>query len=191
MPFTIDEAFLPATLTAPPMTDEQFADFCAENPDLFFEMTAEGELLVMPPAFSMMSIRNAEIVSQLNHWAVREGRGVVSESSGGFVLANGAKRSPDASWIAGDEVRKLDPASVQGYWHLCPAFVIELRSKSERLPTLRAKMREYIANGARLGWMIDPETRTVEVYEPGREPETLTGIDSVEGVGPVEVLYSI
>src|SRR5580693_2480126 len=100
MSFTIDEALLPATLTAPPMTDREFADFCAEHPDLFFEMTAEGEILVMPPTFSLTSIRNGEITRQLARWAAEDRRGVVGESSGGFVLPNGARRSPDASWIA-------------------------------------------------------------------------------------------
>jgi Uma2 family endonuclease len=186
MAFTIDEAFLPATLTAQPMTDQQFADFCAEHPDLFFEMTAEGEIIVMPPTFSLTSIRNGEIARQLTRWATEDRRGVVGESSGGFVLPNGARRSPDASWIAKDEIRKLDEESLRGYWHLCPAFVIELRSQSDRLPVLRAKMREYIANGARLGWMIDPETRTVEVYQRDQGPESLAGADSIAGEGPVE-----
>lgn len=186
MPFTIDEAFLPATLTAPPMTDRQFADFCAEHPDLFFEMTAEGEILLISPTFSLTSIRNGEIARQLTFWAAQNRRGVVGESSGGFVLPNGARRSPDASWIAKDQIRKLDEESLRGYWHLCPAFAIELRSQSERLPVLRAKMREYMANGASLGWMIDPEMRIVEIYQPDREPELLAGVDSVAGRGPVE-----
>ncbi len=186
MPFTIDEAFLPATLTAPPMSDRQFADFCAEHPDLSFEMTASGEIIVMPPTFSLTSIRNREIVSQLDRWASQDRRGLVSESSGGFVLPSGARRSPDASWIAKDDIRQLNQESLDGYWHLCPAFVIELRSRSDRLPVLRAKMQEYIANGARLGWMIDPEARTIEVYRPDREPETLADLDSIAGEGPLE-----
>lgn len=185
MPFTIDDAFLPATLTAPPMTDQQFADFCAEHPDLFFETTAEGEILVMPPTFSLTSARNGEIATQLTRWAAEDGRGVVCESSGGFVLPNGARRSPDASWIAKEEIRKLNEESLRGYWHLCPAFVIELRSQSDRLPILRAKMLEYMANGTQLGWMIDPETRTVAVYQPDREPESLAEADSITGEGPV------
>jgi Uma2 family endonuclease len=185
MAFTIDEAFLPAILTAHPMTDQQFADFCSEHPDLFFEMTAEGEIIVMPPNFSLNGIRNSEITGQLERWAAEQRRGIAGDSSTGFVLPNGARRSPDASWTARDEINKLSPESLQGYWHLCPAFVIELRSHFDRLPALRAKMREYIANGAQLGWMIDPEARTVEVYRPDREPELLTGVDSVSGEGPV------
>ena len=181
----IDEAFLPAILTAPPMTDQQFADFCSEHPDLFFEITSEGELIVMPPNFSLTGVRNREITCQLDRWNAEQSQGIVGDSSTGFVLPNGARRSPDASWTARDEINKLLPESLQGYWPLCPAFVIELRSRFDRLPALRAKMREYTANGAQLGWMIDPEARTVEVYRPDREPESLTGVDSVSGEGPV------
>ena len=101
-PFTIKVAFLPATLTAHPMTDQQFADFCSEHPDQFFEMSATGEIIVTPPKFSLTSIRNREIISQLDRWAAKDGRGVVGESSGGFLLPNGARRSPDASWIEKD-----------------------------------------------------------------------------------------
>lgn len=186
MPFTIDEAFLPATLTAPPMTDRQFADFCAEHPDLSFETTAQGEIIVMPPDFSKTGARNLEIAMQLGNWARKDARGIANDSSTGFLLPNGARRSPDASWTPRDEIRRLSAESLEGYWHLCPAFVIELRSHSDRLPVLRAKMEEYLANGARLGWLIDPETRTVEIYRRDRAPETLTGVDSIAGEGPVE-----
>lgn len=186
MPFMIDEEFLPATLTARPMTDQQFADLCAEHPDLFFEMTAEGEIIVMPPNFSKTGLRNLEIAMQLGNWARKDGRGKVGDSSTGFVLPNGARRSPDASWTPKEEIRRLPEESQDGYFHLCPPFVIELRSQSDRLRVLREKMDEYLANGARLGWLIDPETRTVEVYRSGRGPEMLTGIDSVSGEGPVE-----
>jgi len=186
MGFTIDLAFLPATLTAPPMTDRQFADFCAEHPDLFFEAAATGEIIVMPPNFSKAGARNLEICRQLGNWAQRDARGIANDSSTGYVLPNGARRSPDASWTPKEEIRKLPEASLEGYWQLCPAFVIELRSHSDRLPVLRAKMKEYLANGALLGWMIDPDSRTVEVYRPDRKPESLTGVDSIAGEGPVE-----
>jgi Uma2 family endonuclease len=186
MPFTIDEAFLPATLTAPPMTDQQFTDFCAEHPDLFFETNARGEIIVMPPNFSITGTRNLVIAMQLGNWALKDARGIASDSSTGFLLPNGARRSPDASWTPKEDIRKLSEASRESYWHLCPAFVIELRSNSDRMPVLREKMQEYLANGARLGWLIDPESRTVEVYRPDRSPEALTAIDSVSGEGPVE-----
>lgn len=186
MAFTIDEAFLPATLTAPPMTDQQFADFCAEHPDLLFETNAKGEIIVMPPNFSTTGARNLEIAMQLGIWARKDGRGIANDSSTGFLLPNGARRSPDASWTPKDEIRRLPDGSLNGYWHLCPAFVVELRSHSDRLPVLREKMHEYAASGARLGWLIDPETQTVEVYRQDRGPETLVGIDTISGEGPVE-----
>ena len=186
MPFTIDEAFLPATLTAPPMTDQQFADFCAEHPDLFFEMTAGGEIIVMPPNFSITGARNSQITAQLTLWAEKDARGIANDSSTGYLLPNGARRSPDASWTPKEAIGNLNEESRETYWHLCPAFVIELRSNSDRLAVLREKMQEYLANGARLGWLIDPENRTVEVYRPDRSPETLVAIDSISGERPVE-----
>lgn len=186
MALVIEDAFLPATLTSLPMTDEEFAAFCAEHPDLFFEMTAEGEIIVMPPTFSLTGAQNSEIISQLRNWARRDARGIATGSSDGFVLPNGARRSPDAAWTLKTAIEQLSAESLASYWHLCPAFVIELRSNSDRIRALREKMREYIANGAHLAWLIDPQTRTVEVYRPGREPEILEAPTSVSGEGPVE-----
>jgi len=120
MLLAIDEAFLPATLTAPPMTDTQFAEFCSEHPDLLIEVTAEGELVVMPPTFTLTGLQNQEIVSQLSRWEAQDGLGVVVDSSGGFVLPNGARRSPDASWTLKSEVRKLARESLEEYWRLSP-----------------------------------------------------------------------
>lgn len=186
MAFLIDDAYLPATLTAPPMSDTQFAELCAQHPDLSFEMTADGELLVMPPTYSFAGTQSGEVFGQLRDWARRDARGVASDSSTGFVLPNGARRSPDASWTLKSEISKLSPESRDGFWHLCPAFVIELRSKSDRMRTLREKMREYMANGAQLGWLIDPEAHVVEIYRPNQEPEALTAMESVAGQCPVE-----
>src|SRR5215469_7273155 len=126
MDLLLDESFLPAILSAPPMTDEEFAEFCSEHPDLFFEMTAEGELIVMPPNFSLMGLRNSEILDQLKGWAKHDGHGVVSDAAAGFVLPSGARRSPDAAWIRKERIRRLDPKMLQRYWHLCPDFVIEV-----------------------------------------------------------------
>jgi Uma2 family endonuclease len=170
------------------MTDEQFAEFCAEHPDLWFETTATGEIIVMPPNFSTTGARNSQICRQLGDWAESDGRGIATDSSTGYLLPNGARRSPDASWTPKDEIRKLPESSREGFWHLCPAFVIELRSQSDRLPVLREKMREYLSCGARLGWLIDPETRTVEVYRPDFEPDVLRAVDSISGEGPVSGL---
>jgi Uma2 family endonuclease len=185
MAFVIDDAFLPATLTAHPMTDAEFAEFCAEHPDLFFEMTAEGEIIVMPPTYSLIGARSAEISGQLRTWARQDGRGVPTDSSTGFRLPNGARRSPDAAWTLKSRIAQLDPASQKRFWHLCPDFVIELRSSTDRPRILKDKMLEYLANGAQLGWLIDPEHRSVAIYRPDGQPETRTGIDSIAGEGPV------
>ena len=184
MAFTIDDAFLPAALSAPPMSDREFADFCAEHPDL--SMTAEGEIVAMPPNYSLTGLRNPEIIVRMDRWANRDGRGILGDSSTGFVLPNGARRSPDASWTSKSVIRQLSKEELEGYWHLCPAFIIELRSQSDRLRVLREKMREYTANGAQLGWLIDPETRSVEVYRPNREPQLLEGLETLEGEAPVD-----
>jgi Uma2 family endonuclease len=177
----IDEVWLPATLTAGPMTDEQFTKFCADNPDFFIEMTADGELVIMPPVFFLTGVRNQKIGAQLEIWAERDGSGTASDASTGFVLPSGARRSPDAAWTLNTRL----PENLEGYLHLSPDFVIELRSDSDRLPALRAKMREWIANGTKLAWLIDPDRRVVEVYRPGQEAEILENVDKITGESPV------
>jgi Uma2 family endonuclease len=185
MGFTINDANLPATLTAQPMTDEEFVAFCAEHPDLNFEMTADGEIIVMAPTFSFTGDRNSELDTELRIWARKDGRGFVCDSSTGFVLPNGARRSPDASWTLKTRVKTLEPRQQKGFWHLCPDFVIEVRSSSDRLRTLQKKMREYLENGAQLGWLIDIENRSVEIYRPGGIVESRAGVNRIEGEGPV------
>ena len=184
MAFLLEDVHLPATLSAPRMTDDEFSALCAEHPDLFFEVTAAGELIVMPPTYSFTGGQNFEVARQLGAWARSDGRGFGTDSSTGFVLPNGARRSPDAAWILKSAIPPA-PARRKRFWHLCPAFVVELRSASDRLPVLRDKMREWIANGSELAWLIDPEAETVEVYRPGCEPELISGAESIAGEGPV------
>ena len=186
MAFAIDQEHLPAVLTSHPMTDDEFAALCSEHPDLFFEMTAEGELIIMAATFSIAGLRNAEIGAQLRNWAKRDRRGLVSDSSTGFVLPNGARRSPDAAWMLKSRVQQMNPAEREGFWHLCPDFVIELRSPSDRPRAIREKMQEWIANGAALAWLIEPAERAITIYRPGRDPEKLVEIDSLPGEGPVQ-----
>lgn len=185
MALVIDESFLPATLTAAPMTDEQFAEFCADHPDLFIEMTAEGELIIMPPNFSFTSAMNQKINRQLGNWAESDGRGTVTDGTGGFTLPNGARRSPDAAWTLDTRLAALDRGQFRRYWPLCPDFVIELRFESDRLPALRRKMQEWIENGARLAWLIDPSREAVEIYRAGSDVEILENLMSVAGEGPI------
>jgi Uma2 family endonuclease len=122
----------------------------------------------------------------LGNRARQDQRGVAFDSSTGWRLPNGARRSPDAAWILKERIKTMDSACFSGFWHICPDFVIELRSESDKLRILRNKMAEWLANGAQLGWLIDPETRTVEIYRPGYEPETRAAISTLSGEGPVE-----
>lgn len=185
MAFLVDEAYLPATLTVGPMTDEAFAELCAEHPDLDLELSALGELIVMPQTYTWTGARNNEISAQLRNWARQDKRGVAFDSSTGWLLPNTARRSPDAAWIFKHRIKDLDPTAFSRYWPICPNFVIELKSQSDRPHALREKMTEWLANGAQLAWLIDPEARTVEIYRPGFEAETIGGASSVVGEGPV------
>jgi Uma2 family endonuclease len=185
MAFLVDEAHLPAILTVGPMTDQAFAQLCAEHPDLNLELSALGELIIMPQTYTWTGARNNEISAQLRNWARQDKRGIAFDSSTGWLLPNTARRSPDAAWILKNRIKDLDPAAFSRYWPVCPNFVIELRSQSDRPRALREKMSEWLANGAQLGWLIDPDARTVEIYRPGFEAETRGGVASVEGEGPV------
>jgi Uma2 family endonuclease len=185
MTFAIDDALLPATLTAQPMTDEEFMALCAEHPELHFEMTAEGELIVMAPTHSDSGASNFEVAGQLREWARKDRRGIGCDSSTGFVLPNGARRSPDASWTLKTRVAELGNEKRNSFWHLCPDFVIEVRSATDRLKPLQAKMLEYVSQGAQLGWLIDSANRSVEIYRPNGQIEKRSGIDTLEGEDPV------
>ena len=165
------------------MTDEAFLAFCKEHPDLNFEMTAEGEWIVLAPTHGDTGVSNFEIAGQLRNWSKKDGRGYSCDSSTGFVLPNGARRSPDASWTLKSRVRQLGQRRRKSFWHLCPDFVIEVKSDSDRLRTLRNKMLEYLEQGAQLGWLIDADNKMVEVYRPNEQPEKRIGLDAIEGEG--------
>jgi Uma2 family endonuclease len=183
MSFVIDDAFLPATLTAQPMTDEQFEAFCAEHPDAHnFEMTAEGDIIVVAPHDFLTGVSNCAIGGQLADWARKDGRGIGCAARTGFVLPNGARRSPDCSWTLRS---RITSQHARGFWHLCPDLVIEVQSDTDRLRTLQEKMREYMENGAQLGWLIGPSKRFVEVYRHGGKVSTHKGILKLEGDSPV------
>ena len=176
-PFVIQ--FKPLTY----MDDEQFADFCALNDDLRIERTAKGEILLMPPAFTYTSKQNIKISSQLDNWAENDGTGIAYESSAGYKLPNGALRSPDASWVLISRLRELTSEEGSGFYSVCPDFVIELRSTSDSLSMLQEKMQEYIDNGARLGWLIDPisSPKRVHIYRPQAEVAVLDEPSEVSG----------
>lgn len=156
------------------LTDEQFFQLCQVNRDLRFERNAKGELIIMTPAGGESSSQNADLTTDLTIWNRQTRLGIVFDSSGGFKLPNGADRSPDAAWIALPRWEALTPEQRRRFPPLAPDFVIELRSPSDDLKPLQAKMREYIENGVRLGWLIDPQNRRVEIYRPDRPLEVIT-----------------
>lgn len=162
-------------------TSDEFFDLCQANPTLQMERTAAGEVIIMSSAGSKTSARNAGITGQLWLWNEETRLGISFDSSGGFHLPNGADRSPDAAWVIQERWNELTEWQQQRFAPLCPDFVVELRSSSDRIQDVRDKMQEYIDNGARLGWLIDPETRTVEIYELGEEVETLYNPERIAG----------
>jgi Uma2 family endonuclease len=175
---------IPLTVSFPAlvqMTDEQFYQFCLANRDLRIERTAKGEVIIMPPAFSDTGNRNSKITAQLEVWAELDGMGEVFDSSAGFTLPNGATRSPDACWIRSERWNALSDQQKASFAPICPDFVIELRSSSDTLIGLQAKMQEYIENGAMLGFLIDRKNVTVHVYRSGRSPEILEQPETVSG----------
>jgi Uma2 family endonuclease len=165
------------------MDDEQFFEFCQINRDWRIERTAEGDLEIMPPTGGETGNRNSILTAMLTNWALRDGTGATFDSSTGFRLPNGAVRAPDAAWVRRERLEELTAEQKRRFLPLCPDFVVELRSPSDRLETLQGKMREYIENGARLGWLLDAPDRQVYVYRPGKEIEHLEGASSLPG-GP-------
>ncbi|WP_309729110.1 Uma2 family endonuclease [Chamaesiphon sp. OTE_75_metabat_556] len=161
MSMTVD---ISALMTLPQMSEAQFYEFCHRNPNLRIERNPNGEVIVMPPAFSDTGNRNNKIGYQLTRWTEERENGEAFDSSAGFTLPNGAVRSPDASWIRLDRWNALTEAQKASFAPICPDFVVELRSASDTLKSLQTKMQEYIENGARLGLLIDRQTRTVYCY---------------------------
>ena len=181
---TAGEYIIPAELielTHQFVTPEQFEQLCIEYDELRLELTSTGELIVMPPTGCETGRSNSNLTYQLEAWARRDGTGICFSSLAGFTLPNGAIRSPDASWIRRDKWELLTNEEKKSFSPLCPDFVVELRSSSDRLSQLRAKMVEYIQNGASLAWLIDPFMRRVYVYQPNQEVVLLENPLTVSG----------
>ena len=163
------------------LTGDKFDQLCRDNPDLRMELTAKGELILTSPTGSKTGLMNSEINRQVANWAKDDGTGLVFDSSTLFRLPNGARRSPDVSWIKRDRWNALTREQQEDFAPLCPDFVIELRSRSDNLPPLEEKMLEYIANGAQAAWLIDPLRKRVYIYRTARKTEVLENPDIVSG----------
>ncbi|MGB6301271.1 MAG: Uma2 family endonuclease [Rivularia sp. (in: cyanobacteria)] len=169
------------------LTDEQFFQLCLNNPDMRFERTASGRLIIMPPTGSITSDKNADLTCQLRNWNRKYKLGKTFDSSGGFKLPNGAERSPDASWVKIERWDALSEEEQERFAPLCPDFVVELMSPSDTLEKTRAKMKEYMENGASLGWLINRKQKQIEIYRLNKEveikdsPQTVSGEDVLPG----------
>lgn len=163
------------------LSDEQFFQLCQDNSDLRFERTPLRELIIMPPTGGLTGDRNADITFQLRAWNRQTRQGKSFDSSTGFQLPNGATRSPDASWMSIERWETLTSSEQERFVPLCPDFVVELRSASDALAPLQAKLQEYIENGARLGWLIDPKQQTVEIYRPNQVVERVQAPAQLSG----------
>ena len=161
------------------ITNELFEQFCAINDDMRIELSAGGTIEIMPPTFGSTGNTNVKVAAQLQNWTTADDSGIAFDSSTGFTLPNGAVRSPDASWVSNARYDLLSPEEKDSFTPLCPDFVLELRSRSDRLTVLQAKMDEYMANGARLGWLLDPSQRRARIYRPQAQVEILDNPDAI------------
>ena len=155
------------------MTEDQLLKLCSDNGDLRIELTANKELVIMPPVGLEGSWREAELARQVGNWAVQDGTGRVFSSNAGYTLPNGAVRAPDASWMPLSRWESLSREDQTKFGHTFPDFAIELRSPSDLLGDAQDKMIEYMENGVLLGWLVDPRNRRVHVYRPGQPVEIL------------------
>lgn len=163
------------------LTDEQFYQLCRANPDVKFERDATGKILIMSPSGGTTGNRNFEIGADFAIWNRQAQLGVCFDSSTGFRLPNGATRAPDVAWIEQSRWDALTPQQQEKFPPIAPDFVLELMSPSDTLEETQAKLREYIENGVRLGWLIERKTRRVEVYRSDQSVEVLSNPTLLEG----------
>jgi len=163
------------------LTDEKFAELAAANDNLRLELTAKGELIIMPPTGGETGNRNFEVYIDLGVWNRQTRLGKAFDSSTGFRLPNGATRSPDVSWIRIERWSALTTEQRKKFLPICPDFVVELVSETDELAEVRQKMQEYLENGLLLGWLINPKGRMVEVFRANREVERLEGVLNLSG----------
>lgn len=159
-------------------SDEEFFLFCQENRELKFERTKDGNIIVMTPTRINTGGRNSEINADLTIWCRQTKYGKTFDSSTGFTLPDGSILSPDASVIAWNRLNQLTNVDKKRFGHICPEFVIELKSETDRIATLQTKMQNWLANGVQLGWLIDPNEEKAYIYRPQQAVEVITGFDN-------------
>jgi Uma2 family endonuclease len=169
-----------------PLSDREFWDFCQQNEELTIEQNPDGTLVIMPPTGGTSGNRNFHVYPHFAQWIKDEGGGFGFDSSTLFRLPNGAIRMPDLAWVARERYLDLSEDEREGIVPLAPDFVVELRSPTDGLDTLKNKMNEYVRAGVRLGWLIDPQTETVTIYRDDGSTETLDRPETVEASAVVD-----
>ncbi len=168
------------------LSDAAYMEFCFANPDLRIERTAQGEIVIVPPAGMESDCRGADIGIDLGYWARKDGRGRIFGSSAQFFLPDGSAMSADCGWISFARLASVDRSELKVFPHLVPEFIVEVMSPSDRLAAAKRKMGVWMSNGVELGWLIDGKNRRVHVYRQGQEPEVVVEPESVRGEGPVD-----
>ena len=163
------------------MDEDDFFEFCRANPELRIERTTKGEIIIMPPTGGEIGGSNFELTGIFRSWVKTDGTGKGFDSSTGFHLPNGADRAPDVAWVKLERWNALTPEQRRKFPPLCPDFVVELRSATDSVADLQAKMAEYLENGAQLGWLIDPREKKVYIYRPQQPVECLDNPTSIAG----------
>ena len=186
MNFPLSLDMLPARIQLDrPMTDEEFMEFSGRFEAWPMEREPNGDILVMTPVNHRGSRMNGRITTFLCKWSMEDGRGDCTGPDGGYTLPDKSVRAPDGAWCSHERFNKVPRHLQEGYAHVCPEFIIELRSPSDRLKAAKEKMQMWIDNGAEVAWLIDPTTRTVTIYRPNEAPEELLDPTSVQGTGPI------
>ncbi|MDX2250475.1 MAG: Uma2 family endonuclease [Bacteroidia bacterium] len=159
------------------MTDDEFFEFCQANPDLRIERSKNLEIIIMSPTGSLSGKYSGEVFGQLYSWNSSYRLGEVFDSSTGFTLPDQSVRSPDACWISAERWAALSPEAQEKFAPICPDFVIEISSPSDSLAELQEKMTEWMENGCRLAWMINPQQETVTIYRENSKTYTQNGFE--------------
>jgi Uma2 family endonuclease len=167
-----------------PLSDEDFERAAMESECVQLERSKEGDLIVNAPAGGDTGDGNSEVIYQLRAWWKAHKQGRAFDSNTGFFLPDGSCYSPDAAYVTAEQLKALGSKQRSGFLRLCPAFVVELLSKTDRRPAVEAKMQDWIANGAQVAWLIDPYKKSVRIYEPRKKPVTTTET-VVHGTGPI------
>ena len=167
------------------LAEQDYLAFCRANPDVRCERTSEGEVMIVPPVGGEGAYRSGDAFGQLRAWAKDDGRGRAFDSSVEFILPDGSALSPDASWVSSQSLASLTREQRREFLRLSPEFIIEVMSPSDRLKDAKAKMTVWIANGVRLGWLIDADHETVYVYRKGRAPVAKRQPRELAADGPI------